>query len=122
LFYTFLLRLQLGMAPKVASPKNARFGERLGCLADTVEEQGLAGFYRGLTPSLAALAVSNFIFYLTFHALKQVAEALRAARLQRQRVAGGGLGDFAGRRNLEDLLTSSLAGRKHHHTGPSFML
>ena len=101
------------MAPKVASPKNARFGERVGCLVDTVEEQGLAGFYRGLTPSLAALAVSNFIFYITFHALKQIAEALRVARLQRQRANGGGGGDFAGRRNLEDLLTSSLAGTCH---------
>jgi len=73
----------------------------------------LAGFYRGLTPSLAALAVSNFIFYMTFHALKQIAEALRVARLQRQRANGGGGGDFAGRRNLEDLLTSSLAGTCH---------
>ena len=71
--------------------------------------EGAAGLYRGLTPSLVALAVSNFIFYLTFHALRALAARLREARAAARRGRGGG-GDFAGRRNLEDLLTSSLAG------------
>lgn len=71
-------RAQLGLAPKASSERNRLlYGERLGCLADCLEQQGLGGMYRGLTPSLFALFVSNFFFYYTFHGLKRIADILR---------------------------------------------
>jgi len=52
----------------------------------------------------ACTQLSNFVFYLTFQRLQGVAAGLRLERLRR-----GGGGEAAGRRNLEDLLTSSVS-------------
>ena len=43
---------QLGMLPLAASETNRRrYGERLGCVADCIDEQGIEGMYRGIGPS-----------------------------------------------------------------------
>mmetsp|Transcript_37991 Transcript_37991/g.75120 ORF Transcript_37991/g.75120 Transcript_37991/m.75120 type:complete len:506 (+) Transcript_37991:39-1556(+) len=101
---------QLGLAPRVAStPSKELYGEKLGCLVDCLKQQGVHGMYRGLTPSLFALGLSNFLFYFCFHGLRKLIKFLLALRAQ-SRPAGGVGGAFAGQKNIEDLLTSTIAG------------
>ena len=62
---------QLGTLPTKASPASHRkCGIAFGQLLDAFEQEGTAGMYRGLTPSLVTLSVSNFIFFFAYQAMR----------------------------------------------------
>lgn len=102
---------QLGLAPRKCSSDilRSQFGNRLGSLIELVNTEGISGLYCGLTPSLFALAISNYVFYYTFHSLKRFAENLRTSKARFSSVTYTREASVQ-RRTLENLLTSALAG------------
>lgn len=106
-----MLPSKLGVARRTATDNNReRFGERIGCIIDCFEEQGIKGMYRGISPSLFALGMSNFIFYFIFQGFKRLLSYIKLyIQLRRSRKLIRSKG-FSGQRNLEDLFTSMMAG------------
>jgi hypothetical protein len=102
---------QLGLAPRGCSDEQlrGRVGDRLGALVELVQREGVRGMYRGLTPSLFTLAISNFLFYYTFHSLKRVADQLRTSK---NRFSASVVTREASlqRGTVENLVTSAVAG------------
>lgn len=75
-------------------------GSPLELLFKLANEEGIESLYRGLSPVLQSLSISNFVYFYTFHALR------KAAKTQSSALGDLAFGMLAGSVNV--LLTSPL--------------
>jgi len=61
---------QLRMVLQADEKKESAKKSELTVARELFEKEGVAGFYKGLLPVLAALATSNFVYFYTYNALK----------------------------------------------------
>jgi hypothetical protein len=61
---------QLRMVLQADEKKESAKKSELTVARELFQKEGIAGFYKGLLPVLAALATSNFIYFYTYNALK----------------------------------------------------